>query len=380
MMNRREFCKKMAAYGGVFVLAPLLDACAPSVTPTPQTRTVPPTATSVVKPIATSTVRPIDTSAVAPTDTPAPMPAATSKAAPTMATIALVKTRDRAIGVRQALDLFGINPVRGRQVLLKPNFNSADPAPGSTHNEVLSSLMASLSDMGATAVTVADRSGMGDTRQVMSQKDIFALTKHYGGETVVFEELPEDAWFLFEADDLHWTRGIPVPKMLMDAETVVQTCNLKTHRYGGHFTLSLKNSVGFVAKHYRSHNYMNELHGSAYQRHMIAETNAVYQPALLVMDGVEAFVSGGPANGQKVAPEVVLVGTDRVAMDAVGVALLRYFGTTPEVSRGAIFEQEQIARAVELGLGVTSPDQIELLTADADSGAFASEIKALLQM
>ena len=372
MMNRREFCKKMAAYGGVFVLAPLLDACAPSGTSTPQTRTVQPTAT----PVAT----PTDTSAVTPTDTPAPMPAATPTAAPTMATIALIKTRDRASGVRQALDLLGINPVKGRQVLLKPNFNSADPAPGSTHNEVLGSLMSSLSDMGATAITVADRSGMGDTRQVMAKKDIFALTKHYGGETVVFEELPEDAWILFEADDLHWTRGIPVPKMLVDAETIVQTCNLKTHRYGGHFTLSLKNSVGFVAKHYRSHNYMNELHGSAYQRHMIAEINAVYQPALLVMDGVEAFVSGGPANGQKVAPEVMLVGTDRVAMDAVGVALLRYFGTTPEVSRGAIFEQEQIARAVELGLGVNSPDQIELLTADAASTAFASEIKAVLQM
>lgn len=352
MMNRREFCKSMAAYGGVFVLAPLLDACAPPPTPTPQTRTVQSTAT----------------------------PAVTPTAALTMANIALVKTTDRASGVRQALDLLGINPVKGRQVLLKPNFNSADPAPGSTHNEVLGSLMASLSDMGATTLTVADRSGMGDTRQVMAQKDIFALTKHYGGETVVFEELPEDAWFLFGADDLHWTRGIPVPKMLVDAESVVQTCNLKTHRYGGHFTLSLKNSVGFVAKHYRSYNYMNELHSSAYQRHMIAEINAVYQPALLVMDGVEAFVSGGPANGQKVAPEVVLVGTDRVAMDAVGVALLRYFGTTPQVSRGAIFEQEQIARAVELGLGVASPDQIELLTADPTSTAFASEIKTVLQM
>jgi uncharacterized protein (DUF362 family) len=62
----------------------------------------------------------------------------------------------------------------------------------------------------------------------------------------------------------------------------------------------------------------------------------------------------------------------------VGVALLRHFGTTPEVSRGAIFEQEQIARAVRLGLGVAGPSQIELVTGDRESAAFAKKIRAVL--
>ena len=76
--------------------------------------------------------------------------------------------------------------------------------------------------------------------------------------------------------------------------------------------------------------------------------------------------------------QVILAGTDRVAVDAVGVAILRYFGTTAEVERGRIFEQEQIARAVELGLGVNGPDQIELVTDDPDSAAYAEEIRAVL--
>ena len=67
-----------------------------------------------------------------------------------------------------------------------------------------------------------------------------------------------------------------------------------------------------------------------------------------------------------------------MAIDAVGVALLRYFGTTPEVSRGAIFDQEQIARAVQLGIGVGSPRQIELVTDDRDSAEFAKPIRAIL--
>jgi uncharacterized protein (DUF362 family) len=168
----------------------------------------------------------------------------------------------------------------------------------------------------------------------------------------------------------------------LDSECIVQTCNLKTHRYGGHFTMSLKNSVGLVAKNIPSsgRDFMRELHDSTYQRQMIAEINTAYKPSLIIMDGVEAFVAGGPATGTKVQSEVVLAGTDPVAMDAVGVAILRLFGTTPEVELGAIFEQEQIARAVELGLGISAPDQIDIITGDPDSEAYANRILERLRI
>jgi hypothetical protein len=108
---------------------------------------------------------------------------------------------------------------------------------------------------------------------------------------------------------------------------------------------------------------------------MIAEINAAYAPALIVLDGVEAFISGGPDQGELVASEVILAGTDRIALDAVGIALLRYFGCKTEASRGRIFEQEQIARAVDLGLGVDSPDKIEFVTGDPDSAAYSESKK-----
>jgi len=75
---------------------------------------------------------------------------------------------------------------------------------------------------------------------------------------------------------------------------------------------------------------------------------------------------------------VVLAGTDRVALDAVGVAILRLFGTTREVSQGRVFEQAQIARAVELGLGVDSPAQIAIVTGDAGSEVYAQQIREVL--
>ena len=74
----------------------------------------------------------------------------------------------------------------------------------------------------------------------------------------------------------------------------------------------------------------------------------------------------------------MLAGTDRAAIDAVGVAILRLFGTTPEVSRGPIFDQDQIAQAAELGLGVSSPEQIHLVTGDPESEAFAGKVREIL--
>jgi uncharacterized protein (DUF362 family) len=294
-----------------------------------------------------------------------------------MTKVTLVSTKDRSEGVRQAIDLLELKSFRGKSVVLKPNFNTADPAPGSTHNDTLQSLILALQQMGAKQITLAERSGPGDsTRKVMEKKGIFKLAQELGFSIVNLEEVGSEGWSKIEPEGSHWRQGFHFPRIYLEAESIVQTCCLKTHAYGGHFTLSLKNSVGLVPL--RGYPYMSELHSSPYQRQMIAEINTAYSPDLVVMDGVEAFVDGGPDRGTEVEAGVMLAGTDRVAMDAVGVAILRLLGTTPEVSRGSISEQEQIARAAELGLGISSAKQIQLVTGDAKSEAFAVKVREIL--
>lgn len=302
------------------------------------------------------------------------------KSSAPMAPVAFVKTTDRATGVRRAIDLLGIERFRGKDLFVKPNFNSADTTPGSTSEETLLALLKKLKAMGAGPLTIGDRSGMGVTREVMEKKNTFQMGKELDAKVVVFDELTADDWELVQQPDSHWQQGFALPRVVRRAGGIVQTCCLKTHRYGGHFTLSLKNSVGLAAKVIpgNPYNFMRELHTSPHQRHMIAEINAAYHPDLVVLDGVEAFVNGGPDKGKLVNANVVLAGTDRVAVDAVGVALLRHFGTTPEVSQGAIFDQEQIARAAQLKIGVTSPRQIEVLTDDRESAEYAKQIKEML--
>jgi uncharacterized protein (DUF362 family) len=294
-----------------------------------------------------------------------------------MTKVALVSTKDRGKGTGWAIDLLGLKSFHGKSVVLKPNFNTADPAPGSTHNDTLRSLILSLQRTGAKQITLAERSGPGDsTRAVMEKKGIPGLAQELGFNIVSLQELGPEGWTKIEPKESHWRQGFHFPRIYLEAESIVQTCCLKTHAYGGHFTLSLKNSVGLVPL--KGYPYMNELHSSPYQRQMIAEINTAYSPDLVVLDGVEAFVAGGPDRGTKVEAGVMLAGTDRVAIDAVGVAILRLLGTTPEVSRGRIFEQEQIARAAELGLGVSSAKQIQLVTGDAASEAFAARVRDML--
>jgi uncharacterized protein (DUF362 family) len=306
--------------------------------------------------------------------------AETQKGSATAARVAFVKTMDRASGVARAIELLGLDGFGSKDLFVKPNFNSADPAPGATHEDTLAALLRKLLAMGAGPLTIGDRSGMGDTREVMGKLNVFRLAKELDAKVVVFDELKAGDWELIRLPESHWQQGFALPRMVRNAGGVVQACCLKTHRYGGHFTLSLKNSVGLAAKIVpgHPHDFMRELHTSPHQRRMIAEINAAYHPALVVLDGVQAFVTGGPDRGKIVDAGVVLASVDRIAIDAVGVALLRHFGTTPEVSRGAIFEQEQIARAAQLGLGVSGPGQIELVTADRESADYARKVRAVL--
>ncbi len=140
------------------------------------------------------------------------------------AQIAFVKTQDRAAGVNKALDLLGINPVQGKDVFLKANFNSVDPTPGSTHSDTLSTLVRRLQDMGVDRITIGDRSGMGNTRQVMQQKGLFDMADDLGFQTLIFDELGPEEWELLQPEDSHWSGGFWVARPVLQADGVVQTC------------------------------------------------------------------------------------------------------------------------------------------------------------
>ncbi|MHC1745505.1 MAG: DUF362 domain-containing protein [Syntrophobacteraceae bacterium] len=295
-----------------------------------------------------------------------------------MSRVALVKTADRRHGVKGSIAALQIESVRGKNVLIKPNFNTADACPGSTHNDTLVALVDELWAMGARSISLGERS-YPPTMEVMEEKGIIPLLQERDVRIVDFDGLPQSDWIEFRPKDSHWQKGFRIARPILDAELLVSTCCLKTHQYGGVFTMSLKLHVGVVPTSRHGFSYMSELHGSPHQRKMIAEINAPFQPGLVVLDGVEAFVDGGPMTGRRARGDVFLASTDRVAIDATGLAILKTLGSNAAIMNRRIFEQEQIARAVELGLGASSPSEIDLIAADEASGQSCAAVLETLR-
>jgi len=304
----------------------------------------------------------------------------TAEASVKKSKVVIIKTSDRVGAITAGMSHFDLTTFRGATVALKANYNSADPFPASTHPDTLRALAQGLKYAGAGPITLAERSGMGDTAGVLEKMGATEIAREQGVEVVVMDDLGSDGYVLYCPEDCQWKRGFMLARPFVEADRVVQTCCLKTHQYGGNFTMSLKNPVGAVAKYDPTdrYNFMSELHRSSKQRTLIPEISLVYRNHLIVMDAVKAFVTGGPHKGKEVEPGVMVVGTDPVAVDAVGVAILRMYGTTSEVSQGRVFEQEQIRRAAELGIGAKSAEEIELVPVGDGAGEFVDEIRRQL--
>jgi uncharacterized protein (DUF362 family) len=296
--------------------------------------------------------------------------------------VTLVKGQTRPAAIRKAVDLLGPLGLAGRDVYLKASYNSQDPFPASTHPETLRTVVRTLRDMNCRRIFLVERSGMGITTEVWQGLGIPDVVKGLQVTLLPLESLETGQWRREELQGSHWKRGVEVPWFLTTDACVVQISNLKTHRFGGIFSASLKNSVGLIAKRGQvdgsPYNYMEELHSSADQRLMIAEVNQTYKPALIVMDATQVFIDGGPDGGRVAQPEAMLASQDRVAIDVAGAALLRVHGAVGALGRTYVFKQDQIKRAVELELGVKSAQEIQFLPADEPSRELMYRLNASL--
>jgi uncharacterized protein (DUF362 family) len=295
-----------------------------------------------------------------------------SRLFPAKTKVALIRTSDRKDGVRRAMALLNPQGIGGMAVNVKPNFNTADDAPAGTHNDTLVQIVTELMERGARDVVVGE-SSFPPTKEVMEAKGVFDLASDMGFGIVNYEEIPDSDWLHFKPAGTHWPEGYHLPRHVVQSEYLVSTCCLKTHGHGGVFTMSMKLSVGLTPKPIR-----REMHRSPDMRRMIAELNQGYAPDLIVMDGVAAFTDGGPSSGQLAEGNVFVAGTDRVAVDAVGLAVLKDLGSNEAIMGTPIFQQEQMARAVQVGLGIQGPAEIELVSDDEAGSVYASKLEGIL--
>jgi uncharacterized protein (DUF362 family) len=231
---------------------------------------------------------------------------------------------------------------KGDRVLLKPNFNSQDPYPGSTDLMFLRAVVELLLETGAK-VTIGESSGeiWRPTRKVFGKLGMFEVARDLGVELIAFDDRPDD-WLRVKVDG-DYLHSISMPRSAYEADKIVYLPCLKTHNLA-RFSGALKLAMGFMHPGERRALHVRHL------EHKIAEISLCWQPDIIIMDGRKAFVSGGPDRGQLVRPEVVLASGDLVAIDVEAIKVLLAYKAHNRLMADP-WQLPQVVTALRHGLG-----------------------------
>ena len=233
----------------------------------------------------------------------------------------------------------------GDKILLKPNFNTADPPPASSDVEAVRATISLLYKYGAEKVILGESSTLlASTKKVMEKIGAIKVAKEEGAEIAIFgnrgwKKIPVKQDLL---------NSVELAREVFDVNKTIYLCCLKTHNLAK-FSCSLKHIVGLVRPFSRIGWHLNGL------EQKIVEANTVINPDLLVLDARKCFVAGGPSQGKVAEPGLILASGNRVALDIEGIKIIKEFEANSLVK--VPWEYTQIRKAVELGLGPKSDNE-----------------------
>ena len=251
---------------------------------------------------------------------------------------------------------FKIN-VRGKTVLLKPNFVGLDPLGIiNTHPAIVAAARECFLRMGAARVVIGEGPALvRDTEDIV---EALCLREHVGPLDQILVDLNIDEVqpvnLLSRSSTM---RELYLPKTVLGADFVVSLPKMKTHHWAG-VTLSLKNMFGIVPGSCYGWP-KNILHWAGITQ-SILDLNSTVRPDFAIVDGVIGMQGDGPTQGDPKPCGVLLLGDDPVAVDAT---CARIMGLAPEkidyLAKAGILlghlKEEKIQQVGEPIAGVRTP-------------------------
>jgi uncharacterized protein (DUF362 family) len=248
----------------------------------------------------------------------------------------------------------------GDVILLKPNYNTADPFPGSSDPKFVKAVIDMLYEAGAGKVIVGERTAFLHSRKILEQAGIVKVAEESKAEVRVFGKdgwhviFDRKGWRSIKVSGGRFLRKVSLAKEAMEIEKIVYIPLIKTH-HAAEFTGAIKLSMGFVKP------FFDQL--TFHARHLhekLAELCLVVKPDLIIMDARKVFITGGPARGELREPNLILASGNQVAIDVEGVKILQsYPGNSLEGKN--VWEFRQIKHAAELGLGPRSEEEYDVI-------------------
>lgn len=205
--------------------------------------------------------------------------------------------------------------VQGKRVLLKPNLVEFDPErPINTDPRFVAAVVELMRKLGAAEVKIGEAPG--------HRRDTWGVAEEAGYRKAIpgFDKLFVD----MNRDDVGAVKAfgdmkLYLPKTVLGADIVVSLPKMKTHHWAG-VTLSMKNFFGLVPGSLYGWP-KNLLHYQGIET-SILELNRLVPNSIAIVDGIEAMEGNGPIQGTGVHAGVVVMGTDKVAVDATCCRLM----------------------------------------------------------
>ncbi len=264
----------------------------------------------------------------------------------------VVVSGDPAAATRRALEAMGgISRFvqKGQRVALKPNMSFATPPEraSTTHPLVVATVAQACMDAGAERVVVLDFP-LYKTELCLQRSGIQDACKYIRGV------------YVLGLDERKFFREIKVPqgkvldrvevlKDVLDSHVLINLPQAKSHSNTG-VSLGIKNLMGVIWNRWSFHTWHNI-------NYALADLAMVIRPQLTILDATRALVTGGPGGpGEVQRPNLVIAGTDPVAVDSYGVTVAPWYG-----QRFTGRQVEHILVAHQRGLGKIDLDQLRIL-------------------
>ncbi|MFQ5758334.1 MAG: DUF362 domain-containing protein [Candidatus Bathyarchaeia archaeon] len=228
---------------------------------------------------------------------------------------------------------------RRKPILIKPNYiNSKHPSTGiTTDSRVIEGVVKFLRKRKVEEIIIGEGSGFAGTFEAFRVAGVDMVAERWGVKLV---DLNKDEFIEVNPPNPLSLKKVRVAKTALES-TIISLPKLKLHRIAT-ITLSLKNMMGALAS-------KGSMHKGGLSKN-IADLASVLRPSISVVDGIIAG-EGHETSGNPVEMNLVIAGTDPVAVDAVGAAVM---GIPPT-------DVKHLLLAEKKGLGTCNLEEITVL-------------------
>ena len=232
-----------------------------------------------------------------------------------MSRVAIVRGTNPVETTVKALEMIGsaVDSVLSERkpILIKPNYvNAKHPSTGiTTDSRVIEGIVKFLREHKVKEIVIGEGGGFETTFQAFRVAGVDIVAERWGVKLI---DLNRDEFVQVNPPNPLSLKQVRVARTAIES-TIISVPKLKPHKIAT-VTLSLKNMMGALAS-------KGSMHKGMHLSENIADLASILKPSISVIDGIIAG-EGHETSGNPVEMNLIIAGTDPVAVDAVGAAVM----------------------------------------------------------